>query len=133
MNHPHEMLSAYLDGELVPAERVGVTTHLADCADCRAELDELAGTRRTIRGLPVLELPDGVIPAPEPVRLARRRGRVVAWAASLAAVGVVTVGVLAGGGSPAPAFDLDALLDRHTARVVVDPGISTVRGPVGSP
>jgi len=25
-------------------------------------------------------------------------------------------------------FDLDALRDQHTARLVVDPGISTVRG-----
>jgi anti-sigma factor RsiW len=133
MNHPHDLLSAYLDGELAPVDRVGVTGHLADCADCRGELDGLAGTRSAVRGLPVLQLPDGVIPAPEPIRLARRRGRVVAWAASAAAVGVVTVGVLAGGSSPAPAFDLDALVERHTARVVVDPGISTVRGPVGSP
>ncbi|MDA8130354.1 MAG: zf-HC2 domain-containing protein, partial [Elusimicrobia bacterium] len=36
-----ENLSAYLDGELTPKERLELETHLAGCADCRAELGQL--------------------------------------------------------------------------------------------
>lgn len=132
MSHPGALLSAYLDGELAPAERASVDAHLAGCLDCRGELDGLMAARSALRGLPVLDLPPGMIPVPGPAPL-RRRVPVGAWAASVAAAAAIAVGVLAAGGSPAPAFDLDALIDRHTARVVVDPGISTVRGPAGSP
>lgn len=38
-----ENLSAYLDGELPPGERSGVEAHLAGCAECRAELEQLKG------------------------------------------------------------------------------------------
>jgi anti-sigma factor RsiW len=36
-----DRLSEYLDGELSPAERASIDGHLAQCADCRATLDEL--------------------------------------------------------------------------------------------
>lgn len=36
-------LSAYLDGELPAEERGGVEAHLAGCAECRAELEQLKG------------------------------------------------------------------------------------------
>lgn len=131
MSHPDELLSAYLDGELAVPERGAVSTHLAACPLCRDELEALAAVRRSVRGLPVLDLPPGV--AREPAPPARRRMPVLAWAASVAAVAALVLGVLAAGTSPEPAFDLSTLVDRHTARVVVDPGLSTVRGPVGSP
>jgi anti-sigma factor RsiW len=131
VSHPDELLSAYLDGEITASERGAVTQHLADCPPCRRELDGLAAVRRSVRGLPVLDLPPGI--TPEPARRPRRRVPAPAWAASLAAVAALVIGVLAAGSSPEPAFDLNTLVDRHTARVVVDPGISTVRGPAGSP
>lgn len=37
-NNCRENLSAYLDGELPQGERLALETHLAGCADCRAEL-----------------------------------------------------------------------------------------------
>jgi hypothetical protein len=39
--HITEQLSAYLDGDLAPAESAAVETHLAECAGCRATLEEL--------------------------------------------------------------------------------------------
>jgi anti-sigma factor RsiW len=131
VSHPDEFLSAYLDGELAVSERGEVVAHLGACPSCRDELEALAAVRGSVRGLPVLDLPPGVVPAP--ARPDRRRVPALAWAASAAAVAALVIGVLAAGDGPEPAFDLSTLVDRHTARVVVDPGISTVRGPVGSP
>jgi anti-sigma factor RsiW len=131
VTHSGELLSAYLDGELTPQERADVDGHVAGCAACRNELDDLAAARRAVRGLPMLDVPAAVVLPVAPARRPRRR--VVAWAASLAAVAVVALGVLTAGGGAAPAFDLDTLAEQHTARVVVDPGIATVRAPEGAP
>ena len=38
--HPEELLSAYLDGEITADERAYVDEHLTTCSRCRAELDE---------------------------------------------------------------------------------------------
>jgi len=41
MSHVDEgTLHAYLDGELSPAERIGLEQHLAQCAACRTQLAE---------------------------------------------------------------------------------------------
>src|SRR5258706_10211500 len=45
-------LSAYLDGELAPAERALVDTHLAGCRPCAGRLSELRATASLIRALP---------------------------------------------------------------------------------
>lgn len=39
--HPHELLSALVDGALTPAEQAMVDAHLRDCAACRALLGDL--------------------------------------------------------------------------------------------
>lgn len=44
-----ELRSAYLDGALGDAERERVLAHLAGCASCRAELDELRQVRAALR------------------------------------------------------------------------------------
>ncbi len=91
MSHVDEgTLHAYLDGELPPAERTALETHLADCATCRATLTE----ERTLR-----ERASAVLgsarpaerPAPpleqlrrEPKRSPWRVRRSFAWAASIA-------------------------------------------------
>lgn len=54
-----ELLSAALDGELSPKERNILDAHLADCADCAALFDELAGQSRLLRELDC-ELPVGL-------------------------------------------------------------------------
>ena len=49
--HPREQLSAYLDGELAPAEQAALRAHLAACAQCAGELEELALVGRAAREL----------------------------------------------------------------------------------
>ena len=57
--HLNDVLSAYLDGELTPAERAEVDTHLATCAECRADLDAEADVRQLLRDLPAVDPPFG--------------------------------------------------------------------------
>jgi hypothetical protein len=40
-NHPHELISALLDGEATVPERAVVERHLRDCGECRALLGDL--------------------------------------------------------------------------------------------
>ncbi len=96
------VLSAYLDGECTDAERVALDARLADSADLRAALAEVAAARDAVRGLPLRDAPPGFFerllaeglpeapaagpmetpapvpgpaPAPSPVDLAARRAR----------------------------------------------------------
>ena len=59
MNGPvlHELLGAYLLGGLPPDEAAAFERHLAECPDCRAELDELASLPALLDAVPV---PDAV-------------------------------------------------------------------------
>jgi hypothetical protein len=47
--HVKQWLNAYLDGELRGARMGQVENHLADCAECRTELDELRGLSALLR------------------------------------------------------------------------------------
>lgn len=125
MNHVLDLLSAHLDGELATDEARVVESHLASCESCRSELTALAAVRDAVRALPVLEAPLPLLPA-------IRRPRWIGAAASVAAA-ALAVGLVVGPGQPAAAFDLDTMAGQHTTRLGVDPGISTIRGPVGSP
>jgi len=50
--HPESMLLPwYLNGTLSKSERRQVTTHLAQCADCQAELDELKVLRQQVQAV----------------------------------------------------------------------------------
>ena len=62
MTHPSELISAYLDGELNGSEQQKLLTHLSGCGRCSVELEELQEVRSAVRSLPVIELPDGLIP-----------------------------------------------------------------------
>jgi anti-sigma factor RsiW len=55
--HPTDDLSAYLDAELLPAERERVETHLASCERCRRELAELRQTVALLKKLPPVTAP----------------------------------------------------------------------------
>lgn len=129
MNHPGDLLSAYLDGEVSAEEGSAVVEHLAACESCRQDVLDLRETRDLVRSLPMLE----------PPRAAGRRGLVrsrrpaLAWAVSGVAAAALAFGLVFAPDAPAASFDFDALRDQHVARVVVDPGISTLRGPAGSP
>jgi hypothetical protein len=64
--HPLDELSDYLDDELGVEARAAIDRHLAECADCRGELESL---RRLSRALADEEVP------PVPVDLQARIGR----------------------------------------------------------
>lgn len=55
--HVVDELSAYLDGELAPADADRVRRHLEACADCRAELQALRDAQALLRSLPEVEPP----------------------------------------------------------------------------
>jgi anti-sigma factor RsiW len=57
-----ELLSAYLDGELRPGEIELVVEHIESCLDCIAEFRSLKEARTAVRLLPVLQVPDKLIP-----------------------------------------------------------------------
>ncbi len=119
--HLGDRLSAYLDGELVSLEHRRVTKHLVDCADCRAELQELDRARIAVRSLPGVETTmTGEIPAtPVP----RRRRRIIAGAIGASAAAALLVGLAVGGGDE-PVFVLDDLNARHVARASAEPGFA---------
>lgn len=133
--HYAEELSAFLDGELGPAQHQILSTHLETCAECRHELHELDAARTAVRALRTLEPPVLL-----DVERERRRLRVsprqwVGAAAGIAAA-VVLVGALGGSADPGQSVDLDAIADRHGARASVDAGFSVVPAgfsPVGAP
>jgi anti-sigma factor RsiW len=132
VTHPGDLLSAYLDGEITPTERIDVDRHLGACEACRDEVRGLAAARAAVRSLPMLEPAAGLIPESEPAAVRRFPRRRLAWAAAAVVAGALGIGVMTGGDTTSP-LDLDMLGDRHTARVVVDPGISTIRAPAGAP
>lgn len=53
--HPGDLLSAHVDGELDPATDAWVVEHLASCPGCRQATADLAESRALLRGLPPVE------------------------------------------------------------------------------
>jgi hypothetical protein len=102
MSHPLELLAAYVDGTLSPADRDAVGAHLRDCATCRQEVAVAGSARAALRSLPEVGPPTGVASrvlsktaTDEPGRTAaganltaERWRRFVAVAAVAAAVGL---------------------------------------------
>jgi predicted anti-sigma-YlaC factor YlaD len=71
--HASRRLAGYLDGQLSPAEAKAVRTHLAHCARCRRELDEMRVAAALVRQLAVRTAPaslwsaiDDALAAPRP-------------------------------------------------------------------
>jgi len=124
--HLGEMLSAYLDGELTRAEHLDVHQHLDECEQCRQELADLDSARTSVRSLPLLD-PPFPLDVPSVVPLAKRRRRsVAAWVGAAAAVLLVGV-VVVRDVSTEPPVDVATVLEQHTARVSVDPGLPAFR------
>jgi len=83
-----ERLSAYLDGELSPAEQAELAAHLRDCEQCQRELAALRQTRALLRALPTPALPRDFSLPEQPVIAARRRAAPV-WARPAQAIGTI--------------------------------------------
>ena len=122
---PDDRLSAYLDGELDAAERAAVDGYLEVSADWRAERDEIAYARDTLRGLPTREAPTGFwegVLSPELTRArAKRRSRWPRIAAAVSGVAVAAV-VIASLVIPSPdrvTPRVPALTDSHAVRTSV--------------
>lgn len=117
--HPSELMSAYLDGELHGAELTQLIDHLGSCGKCSAELEQTQRVRSAVRSLPVLELPEGIVPEADPVVVPMRRNRGL-WAGVAAAV-VAAVIAIAALVTPAPAaVSVEDLNSRFGARATLD-------------
>ncbi len=113
----HQLLGAYLLGGLEPAEAAAFDQHLAVCADCRRELDDLASLPALLDAIPVSDavaltaaaaaarertlVPPEPVPVPHRLldELAARRRKVRRrWAAAVAAAAAASLalGIMAG-------------------------------------
>jgi anti-sigma factor RsiW len=126
--HLEDTLSAYLDDELAPAARREAEAHLAGCAECRGELDEVAAARKAIRIMPVHAAPRPILDTvPIPAASARRRA---AWAL-VAAVAAAVALVLPR--EPEVAPSLPSLADSHAARASITGDPLTQLAPIAVP
>lgn len=126
MNHPSELISAYLDGELHGSELRSLLDHLAGCGRCAAELEDMQGVRSAVRSLPVLELPVGIVPESDAdiVPIHRNRGLWVGAAAAVVAL-VIAVAALV---TPAPErISIEDLTSRFGARATLDPAFNPAK------
>lgn len=90
----HEALVGYIYDELPAEERARLDAHLAMCANCREELDELQGVRAHLAdwSVPATELGFAVVGASERRRFGMRR---FALPAGLAAAAVLVLAIAA--------------------------------------
>ncbi|MGI9665779.1 MAG: anti-sigma factor family protein [Acidimicrobiia bacterium] len=130
--HLDEELSAYLDGELDTIELPAATSHLADCAECRAELADLDRSRTAVRALPGLEPPAflSVARTQAEDRKKRRWPGVAVVGSVAAAVLAVTFVVTSNDVQPA-SIDVADLQSRHAAVASVPSGATGLQ--VSSP
>jgi anti-sigma factor RsiW len=96
-------LSAWIDRELPAARAAAVAAHVAACAACRAQVEELRRADGALRAVPLREMPPGALA--EVLRRAERgargeagrasvsRGRLLRWAAAPAAAAAAGVAI----------------------------------------
>jgi hypothetical protein len=60
MTHPSRDLAPYADGQLPPGKRRAVEAHLAACARCRAELDDIQFAAGLVRQVAIVTAPASV-------------------------------------------------------------------------
>src|SRR5262245_53700006 len=89
-----ELLIGYLYNELAPSEQAAIDKHLGSCADCRAELDGLRGTRTHLASWapPEPDLGFEIVRSARPaVAQPRRWGVSPAWGLAAAAMLMLAV------------------------------------------
>lgn len=115
-------LSAYLDGELRPAEHARVEDHLAGCRECRAHIARLAEVRSSLRIAEAEPAPDrtGAIMArvEGDGRRLRRRDRFLAPMRTFGVAAAVSALVVAGASLPWGDSPGDAASAREIVRRV---------------
>ncbi len=127
-----DRLSAWLDGELAPAERAELDDELARSAHLRAEIEAISAMRGLVRSLPPVEPPFGFFervlrtapPASTrrpPTRSPARR-RLVGSVIAVAAAWLLILGFGAGVGALRVVPPLDALADRHATAYAAGDG-----------
>ena len=126
--HLEDALSAYLDDELAPAARREAEAHLAGCAECREELDDVAAARKAIRIMPVHAAPRPILGvAPLPVSASSRRAVWAMVAAAAAATAFVRPR------EPEVAPSLPSLAGSHAARASITGDPLTQLAPIAVP
>lgn len=126
MKHPDELISSYLDGELSGTELQGLLRHLGECGRCSSEIESIQAVRSAVRSLPVLEMPDGLMPDLDGVVVPLHRNRGV-WMGAAAAV-VAAVIAIATLFTPAPpSVSVEDLNSRFAARVSLDPAFGPAK------
>jgi anti-sigma factor RsiW len=116
--HPGDLLSAYLDGELSAGEQAAVADHLAGCPWCREELAATTWPRGLLRRLPEPSVPAGLIE--RTLIHPRRRAMPLAWTAAAAAVLALSL-VASGSPGQGPPPGADRLVQAHAASTGADP------------
>lgn len=126
MTHPSELISAYLDGELIGDETSELLSHLATCGRCSADLEEMQGVRTAVRSLPVLELPAGLVLEADAVVVPIHRNRGV-WVGASAAVVALVIAIASIVTPPPASISVDDLSSRFGARASLDPAFSPAK------
>ena len=131
MIHLGELASAYLDGEVTPAESERVRTHLDSCQVCAREMSDLHVARSALRALPTLEVPvavfaelglvDGVVPI---------RRRAVTWVAAAAAAAAIFVGTAVVAAPDPIGLPLDDVAQLHVQHDPLTPRLTPSGGVV---
>jgi anti-sigma factor RsiW len=120
------MISAYLDGELTRAEATELFAHMGSCGRCAADMEGLQRVRSSVRSLPLIELPPGLLGDAEPEVIPLRRNRGL-WV-GVAAAGVAVVIAIATMLTPDPSpLSIDDLNSRFGARVSLDPAFGPAK------
>jgi Putative zinc-finger len=57
MNHPEDLMAAFVDGTATLQERAAVEAHVTFCSACRREIELARSARAALQGLPDLEPP----------------------------------------------------------------------------
>jgi anti-sigma factor RsiW len=126
MRHPEEAISAYLDGELHGSELQGLLRHLGECGRCSAELEEIQVVRAAVRSLPVLEVPDDLLPEMGHTVIPIREKPAV-WLGAAAAVVAAVIAVATLFTPEPPSVSVEDLNSRFAARVSLDPAFGPAK------
>lgn len=124
MTHLGELISAYLDGEASPDEADRVVEHVASCERCRNEMADVHLARNAVRGLPIVEVPEGLFDTGVDADVIPLHRRTMAWVAAAAAAVLIFVVSASIAAPDAIGVTLSDLSRYHNQQQQIDPGIA---------